>query len=233
MYRVSEDFNSRLLNRIAEERYAEVNASASLPKNFLPKKAPLFGRSRLAPAFASAAIVALVAVGFVRQAGDDSQAPAQSAEQEALEDYVNNTPATAAAPLGERLGLNSEYMTAQPLDNPTFAGKRADQSSVTGQSFAAKTAAATRMVSSPRWEFARELERARRIMRISNSMGMGHTYFEIVQRRSSSGSGIVIVRIDPYLSSPRLNQPQIIIQANPLRPGAASSATGRVVGGSF
>jgi anti-sigma factor RsiW len=51
-YKVSEDFNSRLLNRIAEERFAETRTKA-----FLPKRIPIINFQRVTAVVAAACFV--------------------------------------------------------------------------------------------------------------------------------------------------------------------------------
>jgi len=51
-YHVSDDFNTRLLNRIAQERFKETRSRA-----YLPKRVPIFGWGRLIPAMATACLV--------------------------------------------------------------------------------------------------------------------------------------------------------------------------------
>lgn len=230
MYRVSEDFNNRLLNRIAEERYAEVRTRAHLPK-----KTPLFGWARIAPAAVTVAALAVVAVGLSSEKSSDQLQLSQSVSKTLV-----SAPALAefdAAPLGERLGLNdkymSAYMTAQPINNPTFDGssrsvitKRA--APVSGSGLVASQSGAL-----PRWQFTRQLERARRIMEISNSLGMGHTYFEVVRFQTSQSAGVMVVRVNPYYNMSRQRQPQIILRPNMLRESDGRTPAGRLVGGSF
>ena len=55
---VSEDFNARLLNRIAQERFAETRTNAHFP----PKRIPWFRWERAVPAVVTAAVVLLVAI---------------------------------------------------------------------------------------------------------------------------------------------------------------------------
>ena len=49
---VTEDFNAKLLSRIAEERFKETRAKA-----YLPKSAPLFGWQKILPVVATACLV--------------------------------------------------------------------------------------------------------------------------------------------------------------------------------
>nr|MBN2277918.1 zf-HC2 domain-containing protein [candidate division Zixibacteria bacterium] len=58
-YSVSSDFNSKLLNRIARERFQETRTKA-----YIPKRIPLFGWAKLIPAVASITmVIALVFYG--------------------------------------------------------------------------------------------------------------------------------------------------------------------------
>lgn len=51
-YRVTDDFNTRLLNRVAQERFKETRTKA-----YLPRRAPILGWGRLVPAMATACLV--------------------------------------------------------------------------------------------------------------------------------------------------------------------------------
>jgi hypothetical protein len=55
---VSEDFNARLLNRIAEERFAETRTNAHFP----PKRVPMVRWQRAIPAVVTAAILLIAGV---------------------------------------------------------------------------------------------------------------------------------------------------------------------------
>ncbi len=57
-YTVSEEFNARLLNRIAQERFAETRTNAHFP----PRRVPWFRWERAIPAVVTAAVVLLVAI---------------------------------------------------------------------------------------------------------------------------------------------------------------------------
>ncbi len=59
---VSDDFNERLLNRIAQERFSETRSKA-----YMPTKAPLFGWRQLAPAFSVVTVVGLLAFMILSQ----------------------------------------------------------------------------------------------------------------------------------------------------------------------
>ncbi len=60
--KVSVDFNSKLLDRIAKERFRETRTKA-----YLPRRAPIFGRGKLIPAFASVCLM----LAFVMFGGID------------------------------------------------------------------------------------------------------------------------------------------------------------------
>lgn len=230
MYRVSEDFNTRLLDRIAEERYAEVRTQAHLPK-----KTPLFGWARIVPASVTLAALAVVAVGLSSEKSNDPLQLSKSGSEALI-----SAPALAefdAPPLGERLGLNDKYMTAymtaQPINNPTFDGSSRSVVTERAAPVSGSGLVASRSGALPRWQFTRQLERARRIMEISNSLGMGHTYFEVVRFQTSMGAGVMVVRVNPYYNMPRQRQPQIILRPNTLRESDGRTPAGRLVGGSF
>lgn len=59
---VSDDFNSRLLKRVADERYKETRSKA-----YLPKKIPVVTLNRLAPVFAAACFI----FAFIFSGGTD------------------------------------------------------------------------------------------------------------------------------------------------------------------
>jgi len=86
---LSRDFNTRLMDRLAQERFAETRSKA-----YLPKPAPLLQWRRLVPAVVSVVAIALVAVSFSQFSGSPiAQGP------------------VAAVSVGE----NDDYLTAQPL----------------------------------------------------------------------------------------------------------------------
>jgi hypothetical protein len=89
--KVSKDFNADLLNRIAEERFAETRSRAYLP----PTRVPSPRWMKVAPAMAAAMLVVAVGIGML--------AP----EANLL------TP-----PAGQSTGLDNRYLTAQPVSNP-------------------------------------------------------------------------------------------------------------------
>ncbi|MBD3401650.1 hypothetical protein GF420_02045 [candidate division GN15 bacterium] len=92
---VSGDFNTRLLNRIAEERYAETRSSAMLP----PKRVPMPLWWKAVPVMVTAVLLMVVAIGT----GDIAQ-------------FLSPNDATANAG-----SLDDTYLTAQPVDNPNLA----------------------------------------------------------------------------------------------------------------
>lgn len=94
---VSDDFNSKLLNRIAEERFAETRTNAYLPPTRVPRPRWL----QAAPVVVSAVIVAFVAIGMM-------------GPQTVIE---------AVLPGSSHPGLDNSYLTVQPTDNPNLAVK--------------------------------------------------------------------------------------------------------------
>lgn len=93
---VSDDFNTRLLNRIAQERFAETRNRA-----YLPKAAPSFRWARLVPITVAAGLLAVIALNVYQPIG-----PAVSSEPGA----VASIPVT----------IDDSYLTAQPSDNPNM-----------------------------------------------------------------------------------------------------------------
>jgi anti-sigma factor RsiW len=91
---VSDDFNARLLNRIAEERFKETRSKAYLPQSGLA-----VGFRKLVPALASVAVLALAVIGFWPGAGEQLQ--------------VGNQPVASAS--GDR------HLSVQPTDNPNMS----------------------------------------------------------------------------------------------------------------
>ncbi|MBD3257355.1 hypothetical protein GF377_02890 [candidate division GN15 bacterium] len=87
---VSSDFNTKLLNRIAEERFAETRTKA-----YMPKQPPMVSWGKVVPAVAMAALVVVVAISIILPGGQQS-------------------PGTLAS------GDNDLYRTVQPTDNPNF-----------------------------------------------------------------------------------------------------------------
>jgi hypothetical protein len=92
---VSDDFNNKLLNRVAQERFKETRTKA-----YLPKAVPLFRWSRAIPALVS--VSAAVLLAFVTFSG-----PQSSIDNAGL--VVNSS------------GGYDAYLTAQPTNNPNVA----------------------------------------------------------------------------------------------------------------
>jgi len=90
--KVSDDFNSKLLDRIAQERFKETRTKA-----YMPKRAPIFGQTKLIPAFVSACLV----LAFVMFGGVD---------------FVNSPEDTYMYTDGGSMTpeLDDRYATAQP-----------------------------------------------------------------------------------------------------------------------
>lgn len=89
---VSDDFNSRLLNRIAGERFAETRSKAMLPRTSLPL--PLWGK--LAPVVVTAAVILALSVSW--DFGTQTETNPLHADR-----------------------LSDSYLTAQPDSNPNMA----------------------------------------------------------------------------------------------------------------
>ncbi|MDX9857392.1 MAG: hypothetical protein RBT76_06360 [candidate division Zixibacteria bacterium] len=93
--KVSDDFNSRLLNRIAHERFAETRSNAMLPRKRVP--APLWWKA------VPVAVTAVLLLAAVMLTGDFNQFGSPSA---------TNSGAGS---------LDDAYLTVQPVDNPNLA----------------------------------------------------------------------------------------------------------------
>ncbi|UCG60568.1 MAG: zf-HC2 domain-containing protein [Candidatus Zixiibacteriota bacterium] len=94
--KVSDDFNVKLLNRIAQERFAETRTKAHLPRT-----APRIVWGRAVPAFVTACLVLLVSVSvFSPRLEEDT-------------DLVDLSSAV----------LNDDYRTVQPTANPNMTAK--------------------------------------------------------------------------------------------------------------
>ncbi len=90
--KVSKDFNTALLNRIAQERFAETRTRA-----FMPHAAPRFAWGKILPVAVSACAVALMAM-FT----------------------VGPSLRTASPDFAVRTGLDDSYLTVQPTNNPNM-----------------------------------------------------------------------------------------------------------------
>lgn len=96
--RVSGDFNSRLLHRIAQERFAETRTQA-----FLPHRAPVIGWGRLATVSAATLLIFVVAgFGYFswHEGGSDSRFAGSGSTSGRYS-----------------LGSDDSYLTAQPVGN--------------------------------------------------------------------------------------------------------------------
>ncbi|MBK7140981.1 MAG: zf-HC2 domain-containing protein [bacterium] len=89
---LSGDFNTRLLNRIAEERFAETRTKA-----YLPQRAPRFAWRTLAPVLSSALVLTVVAIAVLTS---PQQVPLIGSEPVAQSD---------------------DYQTVQPTNNPNMS----------------------------------------------------------------------------------------------------------------
>jgi len=95
-FKVSEDFNKILFNRLARERFAETRSKA-----YLPKRAPLIRWGKAIPAFVSVCLLVLVAISVWMP----------SSKKNILQFATNNH------------SLNDSYLTAQPVNNPNLTVK--------------------------------------------------------------------------------------------------------------
>jgi hypothetical protein len=102
-FELSDDFNARLLNRIAHERFAETRTKAYLPKSING----LF-RRYVVPAMATAAVAL---IGFV-----------------GLSNYQPSSPDPVQLAGVSSDTLDDSYLSAQPIDNPKYRkSDRADR----------------------------------------------------------------------------------------------------------
>jgi len=91
--KVSDDFNARLLDRVARERFAETRTQAHMPK-----AAPAFSWWRAVPVTVTTVVVLFVAASLLVQMGQDG-------------------PIQIAADPGN---LDNSYLTVQPDNNPNI-----------------------------------------------------------------------------------------------------------------
>jgi len=91
---ISDDFNARLLNRIAQERFAETRTKA-----YLPKRAPRFQWRSLVPVAVVAGLLAVVTLNVYQ--------PSQE---------MSSSVPTASTPIH----MDDRYLTAQPSSNPNL-----------------------------------------------------------------------------------------------------------------
>ena len=91
--KVLDDFNSRLLTRIADERYKETRKKA-----YMPKRAPLFGARILVPAATAACLI----IAFVIAGGFG---PFMAPDQQPMMAQNDNA---------DELRLDDRYQTVQP-----------------------------------------------------------------------------------------------------------------------
>ena len=100
---LSSDFNNRLLNRIAQERFEETRTEA-----YFPKAAPLLSWGRALPAVVSACVVILAVIVALTPQGNVDHAADNS-------------------------NLDNAYLTAQPTNNPNITQRMADEWSLNRQ----------------------------------------------------------------------------------------------------
>ncbi|MCB2229415.1 hypothetical protein KQH82_01780 [bacterium] len=92
---VSDDFNAKLLNRIAQERFAETRSNAMLPRKRVP--VPMWWKAVPVAVTAALLLFAVIGTGNLNQFGSPS------------------------APMASAGSLDDAYLTAQPVDNPNLA----------------------------------------------------------------------------------------------------------------
>lgn len=85
---VSDDFNGRLLNRVARERFAETRTKA-----YLPRRAPVLLWRQAIPAFVSTSLIILLAFAVFPPGGNDLSTPGVTGQ----------------------LALDDSYLTVQPV----------------------------------------------------------------------------------------------------------------------
>jgi len=95
---ISEDFNTKLLNRIAQERFAETRTRA-----YLPKAAPLLSWKGLAPVVVTACLAVFAVISLVPN--DNSSSPMFAGDETSLTDPGSGD-------------LDDSYLTVQPTTNP-------------------------------------------------------------------------------------------------------------------
>jgi anti-sigma factor RsiW len=100
-YEVAGDFNTRLLNRIAAERFHETRTRA-----FFPKRVPLVNWGRAVPIMVAACFV----LAFVFAGGMKN-----------IFIRTNESAMTAQVDVSHENGMDNSYMTVQPQANRTFA----------------------------------------------------------------------------------------------------------------
>lgn len=93
--KVSQDFNNRLLDRIARERFAETRTRA-----YLPKPVPSFVFRRLVPVLATAFLATFVFITAFNGS--------------------NDIPTNDSFAVNSDLTLSDDYLTVQPVNNPNM-----------------------------------------------------------------------------------------------------------------
>ena len=104
--KVSEDFNNKLLNRIAHERFAETRTRA-----YLPKSPPVFVWTKVVPAVAAACLVVVVTMMSFGPQGEVS----------------------SPGIVDGSARVDNSYLTVQPVHNPNMAAKLNKNWSFDGQ----------------------------------------------------------------------------------------------------
>lgn len=238
--RVSEDFNSRLLARISKERLSEVADTSSAPV-FASQR---FSFARSTPVFVTVTAMAAVLIAvFGLDISEDTNQTAIPKAPAGIELVENAGNIDNSLPLGASLGLRDDYLTAVPVDNPTFASSSAVSSGSRSREFASNNGAslvsATDIPMSPtrlsQWQFTRELARAQRLMEIANSLGHGYAYFEVsFFNAPGQGRSFVLVERGPFVApGSRRISPQVIIRPANTVPVNSRHQSRPALGGSF
>ncbi|HVP07462.1 MAG TPA: zf-HC2 domain-containing protein [Candidatus Acidoferrum sp.] len=94
---LSRDFNARLLDRIAQERFQETRTRAYFPR----PSVPVLSWRRVAPVLGSVAVIALAAI-FALSPGSNRAVPT----------YASSSPGSSS--------LDDSYLTVQPDANPNM-----------------------------------------------------------------------------------------------------------------
>lgn len=92
-YKISKDFNNKLLNRIAQERFSETRTKA-----YLPKPAPIIAWGKALPAVVTSFLVIIVALS-------------------SFSPLLKNKAGLATADDNK---LDDSYLTVQPINNPNL-----------------------------------------------------------------------------------------------------------------
>lgn len=105
--KVANDFNTKLLTRVAQERFAQTRTKA-----YLPKPAPRAAWGMAIPAVVTAFLLVFVGIATFAPGGDDGGSQMMASKGQDLDD---------------------SYLTVQPVDNPNMAASMPKDWSLAGQ----------------------------------------------------------------------------------------------------